>query len=343
MSSTVAVKAFAEGVTQQIKDYLPEDYQDMECEILEQQKNNGVVLTGMILNMPGQQIAPVVYMEPFYDQVRKGEPMDQIMDRIADVCRQSLSVRELPETLDFTDYDSVKDHLTVQVINTKANQRMLSQVPHKQMINTKANQRMLSQVPHKQMEDLSVICRIEFPSPAGEGVGSVKVTHEMMSQWGVRPEVVYQKAVENAVKSSPAVLMSMDDLMMEMMGLPFETKNLLQLKEGEEFPKDGMYVLSNPMKLNGASVLAYPNLQEQLESVFPQGCYLLPSSLHEMIIIPKDIGMTPKEMGEMVRDVNQKEVARDEILSDRVYEFDKEKRQLRQIPESIEKVKEMER
>ena len=72
MSSTVAVKAFAEGVTQQIKDYLPEDYQDMECEILEQQKNNGVVLTGMILNMPGQKIAPVVYMEPFYDQVRKG-------------------------------------------------------------------------------------------------------------------------------------------------------------------------------------------------------------------------------------------------------------------------------
>ena len=65
--------------------------------------------------------------------------------------------------------------------------------------------------------------------------------------------------------------------------------------------------------------------------------------MHEMIIIPKDLGMTPKEMGEMVRDVNQKEVARDEILSDRVYEFDKEKRQLRQIPESIEKAKEMER
>ena len=62
-----------------------------------------------------------------------------------------------------------------------------------------------------------------------------------------------------------------------------------------------------------------------------------------MIIIPKDLGMTPKEMGKMVREVNQKEVARDEILSDRVYGFDREKRQLRQIPESIEKEKEMER
>lgn len=321
----IAVKVFAEGVTQQIKDYLPEEYQNMQCTLTEQQKNNGVVLTGIILNMPGRQISPVVYMEPFYDQVRKGEPMDRIMNRIADVCRQSLSVRELPESLDFTDYDSVKDYLTVQVINTKANQRMLSGVPH------------------KEMEDLSVICRIEFPSPTGEGTGSIKVTHEMMSQWCVRPEEVYQKAVENAVKNSPPVLMSMDDLMMEIMGLPFEAKNLLQLEAGAEFPKDGMYVLSNPMRLNGSSVLAYPNLQEQLESVIPQGCYLLPSSVHEMIIIPKDLSMTPKEMGEMVREVNQKEVSRDEILSDRVYEFDQEKRQLRQVPESIEKTKEMER
>ena len=169
MSSTVAVKAFAEGVTQQIKDYLPEEYQNMQCEISEQQKNNSVVLTGIVLSMPGQQIAPVVYMEPFYDQVRKGEPMDQIMNRIADVCRQSLAVRELPETLDFTDYDYVKDHLNVQVLNTKATQRVVSQVPH------------------KHMEDLSVICRSEFPSTAGDGVGSAKVPHDQVSQWGGMP------------------------------------------------------------------------------------------------------------------------------------------------------------
>ena len=62
MNSTVAVKVFAEGVTQQIKDYLPEEYQDMQCEVSEQQKNNGVVLTGIVLSMPGQHIAPVVYM-----------------------------------------------------------------------------------------------------------------------------------------------------------------------------------------------------------------------------------------------------------------------------------------
>lgn len=81
MNSTVAVRAFAEGVTQQIKDYLPEDYQNMQCEVSEQQKNNGVVMTGIVLNMPGQKIAPVVYMEPFYDQI--GLSSESIGDKCA--------------------------------------------------------------------------------------------------------------------------------------------------------------------------------------------------------------------------------------------------------------------
>lgn len=62
-----------------------------------------------------------------------------------------------------------------------------------------------------------------------------------------------------------------------------------------------------------------------------------------LIIVPKDGNISPKELGEMVRNVNETEVAREEVLSDRIYEFDKEKRQLCQVPESIEKEKEMER
>ena len=80
-----------------------------------------------------------------------------------------------------------------------------------------------------------------------------------------------------------------------------------------------------------------------METLFPEGYYLLPSSIHEMIIVPKDGNISPKELGEMVRNVNETEVAREEVLSDRIYEFDKEKRQLCQVPESIEKEKEMER
>lgn len=322
----IAVKVFAEGVTQQINKYLPEKYQNVECHVIEQQKNNGTMKAGLRLDIPGQNIAPIVYMEPFYDLIRQGEPMEQVMRQIAETCRQALEVQALPEQMDLTDYDSIKEYLSVQIINTKANQRMLAGLPH------------------KKMEDLSVICRIEFPFSDEGGAGSIKVTHEMLNQWGVRPEEVYQKAVENAVKNQPPVLMSMSDLMMDVMELPFEADNLLELKEGCTFPKDKIYALTNERKLNGASVLAYPELPKQLEAVFPQGCYLLPSSLHELMVVPKDdLTLQPKELGEMVREINQTNVPKDEILSDRVYEFDKETKKLRQVPESIEKAKEMER
>ena len=64
------VEMFAEGVVKQIKDYLPEKYKKMECEVVKQPKNNGVYLTGINFHMPEQNVSPTVYMESFYDMVR---------------------------------------------------------------------------------------------------------------------------------------------------------------------------------------------------------------------------------------------------------------------------------
>lgn len=320
----VQVKIFAEGVVQQIRDYLPEKYRNVEYTVTEQPKNNGTMRIGIKMETPGCEISPIVYMEEFYQQIRKGKELDQVMNRIADTCQQALEVQEFPQRLDFTDYDSVKDHLSVQMINTKANQRMLSAVPH------------------REIADLSVICRVAFPSPDGIGECSLKVTNEMIDVWKVSPEEIYQKALENAEKKNAPVLKGINDVMCEAMGLPFESENLLETEQGADLSKDALYVLTNEMKLDGASVLVYPNLQERLESVFPNGCYLLPSSIHEILIVPKEAGMTPKELGELVRNVNQESLSKEMILSDRVYEFDKDG-QLCQVPESMKKEKEMER
>ena len=70
---------------------------------------------------------------------------------------------------------------------------------------------------------------------------------------------------------------------------------------------------------------------------------LLRPYLSLFLIVPDNGEMEPKMLGEMVREVNKNEVERQEILSDRVYSYDKEKHQIRQEPDSIQKVKEMER
>ena len=59
--------------------------------------------------------------------------------------------------------------------------------------------------------------------------------------------------------------------------------------------------------------------------------------------MPKEQGISPKDLGQMVREVNRAEVAREEVLSDRVYEYDKEAQKIRQVPESIERARGMEK
>lgn len=108
MSSTVAVKAFAEGVTQQIKEHLPDEYRNVKCEVTQQQKNNGSIQTGIIFNIPGRELAPIIYMEPFYDQARSGEPLDKIMDDIVQVSEKALGVQELPKEINPANYDSLR-------------------------------------------------------------------------------------------------------------------------------------------------------------------------------------------------------------------------------------------
>ena len=50
--------------------------------------------------------------------------------------------------------------------------------------------------------------------------------------------------------------------------------------------------------------------------------YVLPSSIHETIIVPKNASMNATELKNMVMEINGKEVSPDEVLTDSVYEYD---------------------
>lgn len=86
-----------------------------------------------------------------------------------------------------------------------------------------------------------------------------------------------------------------------------------------------------------------PGVLNQVSQIFPEGFYILPSSVHEVLIVPKGTEMEPQELGKIVREVNRTEVSRADVLSDRVYEYDREKEKICQVPESIERKRGLER
>lgn len=323
LESMLEMRLFVEYVTLNLKDYLPLELKRAECQATVQQKNNGVNRTGICLRLPGQKFSPVIYMEPYYEKVRAGESMDTVIGEIAELCVKSMETKTLLDAVDFCSYESIKKYLSVKLIHTEANREELSRAPH------------------RQIEDLSVVYRIELPYSNENGIGSVKVTNGMLETWGVSSDEVHDQAMGNAQLNSPPVLSGMHDILSELTGTPSEPVNLL--KEGGSTLEEGMYVLTNDKRCNGAAVLAYPGVAEQISELIPQGYYVLPSSVHEVLIIPKNKYLSAKELGEMVREVNKNEVTVEERLSDRVYEFDRKEGRIRQVPESVEKRRSMER
>lgn len=318
-----SVKVFADGVAEQMKEYLPTEMQDVECTVVENRKNNGVIMTGITFKMPDKNIAPVIYVSPFFEKIKHGEPISEVMEEIADCFLENCECQEITQGLNLLEYENIKQYIEPALINTKANQKMLSQVPH------------------ERMEDLSVIYKVILPSSGVKGVASVTINNAMTEAWGISQKEVHETALENGVRNRPAVLQDMETIIQEIYSDEVSTGNLLESPDKINYGE--MFVLSNPNRNDGAAVLAYPDLLKQVDGKFDGGCYILPSSIHESIVVPKRLGMSPKELGMMVREVNAAEVEREEILSDRVYEFDRERNCLSQVAASIDRGRENER
>ena len=87
----------------------------------------------------------------------------------------------------------------------------------------------------------------------------------------------------------------------------------------------------------------YPDIAEKAREIIGGDYYIIPSSVHECLLISKDCGHSAKNIGEMIRDINMAQVEREEWLSDHAYEMDFEKNELRTVKESLPRYREMER
>ena len=89
-----------------------------------------------------------------------------------------------------------------------------------------------------------------------------------------------------------------------------------------------MYVLTNQSKTNGAGVLVQDGVREKVGGMIGSDFYVLPSSIHEVLIVPDNGNMRLAELEDMVREVNATQVAPEDLLSDKVQYYDLETKTL---------------
>ena len=165
------------------------------------------------------------------------------------------------------------------------------------LVNYKKNEDIFDEIPHKSFLDLAVIYYLVLAEDE-ECRASLQINHEIMGNWGIDLETLDQVAMENTQR-----LLGTD---------------CWQLSEW-------MYVLSNHYKVAGASLIRYPEVMHSMYEQLGENYYILPSSIHEVILVPESNVMTRLDLENLVREVNEKEVEAEEILSYRVYYYNGER------------------
>lgn len=305
---------FKQAVADNIKDYLPEKYEDSHVEVKEVIKNNNIVLDGLVVASPDSNVSPTIYLNNYYEQYKNGKDIDAVIGDIADVYIENAVDRNI-DLSRIMDFESAKDHIVPKIINAEENKELLADRPH------------------QLMDDLAVTYHIQMNQ---EGTVSSAVTDSLMKMYDISTEELHEIAVANLEEQMPASFRTMSDVMRELFfnealkELDGDREAAMRMAEGMFPPVDDgrMYVLSNEQRLNGAAVALNEKAMEMVSEQIGGDFYVLPSSLHELLIVPKSAGMELSELESMVREVNATQVEPAEKLSDHVYAYDFKEKEL---------------
>lgn len=288
-------KEFTDMIRQNIRDYLPETYRDAEVKIEDFQKLNQHYL-GMQVKKEGQTVVPTINLDSHFKAFQRNggslSDMDSVLRAVAQEAQSQLAL----DTEWLKDYSQVKDRLYLRVSNAQDNAYFLAKAPH------------------REVDGLAVSYCVAFDT--GRGIeASTPVTYDMMKMYGISEEQLHQDALESSINLLPTRYASIAEVMNQMMGIDTDMAG----------PAPGdpqLMVLTNDQALHGAGALFYPNQMESIAEQFGSDFFVLPSSIHEVLILPDDGTIESGVLEAMVQDVNMTTVAPEEVLSDHVYHYD---------------------
>jgi hypothetical protein len=265
-------------------------------------KNNNTHLDGLTILSEQCNLSPTIYLNYYYTQYEKGKSVSEICQDILQTYEANCPSANIDVSF-FTDYSKVKSRIVFKLINYEKNLSLLQDVPHYRIL------------------DLAIVfhCLINADS---NGTATILIHNHHLSLWDITRDDLYALAVSNTPRLLNYDLRNMTDVLKEL----FQQSDSIQTDSAELLCP--MYVLSNQLKLNGSACILYQGLLKGFADQLGCDLYILPSSIHEVLILPSTDQLPHPELSDMVREVNMTQLSREEILSDHVYYFSRETSQL---------------
>lgn len=284
---------FVEEIIENMQKRVPENYLVQVQNIC---KNNDLKLTGLTIGDQNLNIYPTIYLEEFYKKYEEGVSFETITDIIWNTYCQNAPKGNW-DTSRFIEWRNVKDIICPKIINYAANRELLNSVPYRKVC------------------DLAVVY-YAVVDICENGVASILLRNEHLKLWGKTEADLYELALENYRRIFSITSRNLDHIILELMNC----KEDISFDENTIVP---MIVVTNNKKLNGAAAILFPDELQKIADKMGADLYILPSSVHEIILLSTDNTMTVDELKETVRFVNSNELRQEEVLSNNVYLFNR--------------------
>ena len=237
-------------------------------------------------------------LKEIYSSVQDGEDIDHAVYKMVNTIEDSISVikdKEQDVKSFISDYEKVKDHTYLRMIP--------------------GDSPVLKDTPHKMVEDMALVVNIHLESFSDEnGRSCVVVSKPLMEMYGIDEKQLFADAEKNSLANEPIVFTPLGDMI----------KSLIESEELPSPEEAGIvtYIATNKSGFQGAAVAGYPDFAEKAAETIGGSFYMIPSSVHEFILI-KDDGMPKaKDLNAMIKNVNETVLEPRDILSAQCYHYD---------------------
>ncbi len=275
----------------------------VEASVVKVKKNNDITLTGISVKNESN-VCPTIYIDKMYEN---NMSIEEAAREVASIAKNN-AVSDICVEDIVGNFETVKDNIIFEIVNGKQTR-----------IGSKEND--IIGIPV--LGDLAKIYKVVIndDSFSSDGVATITINNAMVSSWGVTIDEIDEVSNINTPRLREAEIMNIATFLSKYYGMPLSEAE----KANDEMP---MYIVTNDKKLGGAATILYKDTLKSLADNLRDNLVILPSSIHEVLILPARKAGEISEFAQMIQEINSAEVSPEEVLSNHPYVFYRDSEQI---------------